>query len=75
MRDEHRSARREACRRRLPVDVLKRAGGLVVDIAERYIEQKLFRDARVTVTGVLIVPVRHKTEMVAVFLARPAGRG
>jgi hypothetical protein len=31
---------------------MKRAGGLAVDIAEKYIEQKLLRDARVVVTDV-----------------------
>jgi hypothetical protein len=34
---------------------MERAGGLVVDIAERYIEEKLLRAARVVVTDVLIV--------------------
>ena len=52
VRTGHRMARTAACRRRLPVGVMKRAGGLAVDIAEKYIEQKLLRDARVVVTDV-----------------------
>lgn len=54
--------------------MMKRAGGLVVDIAERYIKEEPLRDARVVVTVVLIIAVRHRSHEIAVFLARPDGR-
>ncbi len=71
VRTGHRIVRRGPCRCRIPVGVMKRAGRLVVDIAERYIEDKPLRDARVVVTDVLIFPVRHRSHKFAVLLARP----
>lgn len=52
VRTGRRMARTKACRCRLSVGVMNRAGGLVVDIAERYIEEMLLRAARVVVTDV-----------------------
>ena len=70
VRTGHRMARTAACRRRLPVGVMKRTGGLVVDIAERFIEQKLLRDARVVVTDVLIIFACHGMRTVNAILSR-----
>ena len=52
VRTGHRMARRELCRYGIPVVGMNRVGGLVVDITERYIEEKLLRAARVVVTNV-----------------------
>jgi hypothetical protein len=49
---------------------MKRTGGLVVDIAERFIEQKLLRDARVVVTDVLIIFACHGMRTVNAILSR-----
>lgn len=55
VRTGHRMVRTEACRHRQPVGVMQRAGGLVVDIAERYIKEEPLHEARVAVTVVLII--------------------
>lgn len=77
VRTGHRVARTAACRCRIPVGGMKRAGGLVVDIAGRYIMDKPLRDARVVVTVVLIILVSHRNNRIAVLFgtAGEAGMG
>ena len=71
VRTGHRMARTEACRYGIPVVGMSRAGGLVVDITERYIEEKLLRAARVVVTVVLIILACHGMRTVNAILSRP----
>ena len=70
VRTGHKIARTEACRCRLSVGGMNRAGGLVVDITERYIEEKLLRDVRVVVTVVLIILACHGMRTINAILSR-----